>query len=140
MANANNYVNDEQISRLNYIPINENSILFAKVGAAIFLERKRIAKDFLIDNNMMAFSPNQNIIFMKQWFDSISLSKHIQVGALPSLKASNLKKIKLKIPKLEEQTKIGNYFQKLDMLINQHQQQITKLKNIKQACLSKMFI
>ena len=40
----------------------------------------------------------------------------------------------------EEQASIGNYFQKLDALINQHQQQITKLTNIKQACLSKMFI
>ncbi|ENM3914490.1 restriction endonuclease subunit S [Vibrio cincinnatiensis] len=41
---------------------------------------------------------------------------------------------------LDEQTAIGNYFQKLDTLINQHQQQITKLTNIKQACLSKMFV
>lgn len=40
----------------------------------------------------------------------------------------------------EEQAAIGNYFLKLDTLINQHQQQITKLTNIKQACLSKMFI
>lgn len=40
----------------------------------------------------------------------------------------------------DEQTAIGNYFQKLDTLINQHQQQITKLNNIKQACLSKMFV
>ncbi len=72
---------------------------------------------------------------MKQWFDSISLSKHTQVGALPSLKASDLGKIKIRIPKREEQIKIGNYFQKLDALINQHQQQITKLNNIKQACL-----
>ncbi len=39
-----------------------------------------------------------------------------------------------------EQTLIGKYFQKLDALINQHQQQITKLNNIKQACLSKMFV
>ncbi|EQB9713148.1 restriction endonuclease subunit S [Yersinia enterocolitica] len=41
---------------------------------------------------------------------------------------------------LIEQTAIGNYFQKLDNLINRHQQQITKLNNIKQACLSKMFV
>lgn len=40
----------------------------------------------------------------------------------------------------EEQVEIGNYFHKLDSLINQHQQQITKLNNIKQACLSKMFV
>lgn len=43
------------------------------------------------------------------------------------------------VPEKKEQTKIGNYFQKIDTLINQHQQQITKLNNIKQACLSKMF-
>jgi len=47
---------------------------------------------------------------------------------------------KVFIPKKDEQSKIGNYFQKLDTLINQHQQQITKLNNIKQACLSKMFV
>lgn len=44
------------------------------------------------------------------------------------------------IPKKNEQTTISNYFRKLDALINQHQQQITKLNNIKQACLSKMFV
>ncbi|HEN3249031.1 TPA: restriction endonuclease subunit S [Yersinia enterocolitica] len=45
------------------------------------------------------------------------------------------------IPKnISESNEIGNYFQKLDALINQHQQQIVKLNNIKQACLSKMFI
>ncbi len=41
---------------------------------------------------------------------------------------------------VEEQTTIGNFFQKLDILINQHQHQITKLNNIKQACLSKIFV
>jgi type I restriction enzyme S subunit len=41
---------------------------------------------------------------------------------------------------VKEQAAIGNYFQKIDNLINQHQQQITKLNNIKQACLSKMFV
>ncbi|WP_370317188.1 restriction endonuclease subunit S [Pseudoalteromonas sp.] len=40
----------------------------------------------------------------------------------------------------EEQAAIGNYFQKLDALIKQHQQQITKLKSIKQDCLIKMFV
>ncbi|GLS83774.1 restriction endonuclease subunit S [Paraferrimonas haliotis] len=41
---------------------------------------------------------------------------------------------------ISESQKIGNYFQKLDALINQHQQQVIKLNNIKQACLNKMFV
>ena len=45
------------------------------------------------------------------------------------------------VPKnISESNEIGNYFQKLDSLINLHQQQITKLNNIKQSCLSKMFV
>ncbi len=140
MASANNYVNNEQILRLNYKPICESSIVFAKVGAAVFLERKRIAKNFLIDNNMMAFSPTEDIVFMKYWFDSINLSKYTQVGALPSFRASDLSVINIRVPSSEEQEKVGDYFKNLDALISQHQQQIIKLNNIKQACLSKMFV
>lgn len=43
-------------------------------------------------------------------------------------------------PAKDEQRKIGKYFSKFDCLIYQHQQQITKLNNIKQACLNKMFV
>jgi type I restriction enzyme S subunit len=39
-----------------------------------------------------------------------------------------------------EQGKIGELFQQLDRLIAQHQAQMTKLGNIKQACLEKMFV
>lgn len=140
MIFANNYVNEEQIARLNYKPIGEKSIIFAKVGAAIFLERKRVAEKFLIDNNMMAFSPIEDVGFIKLWFDSIELSKYAQVGALPSYNASDLKVIELCVPQKEEQTQIANLFQHLDTLITQHQAQLKKLGNIKQACLEKMFV
>ena len=60
---------------------------------------------------------------------------------MPSINTEILKITTIHFPVgTPEQTKIGNYFQKLDTLINQHQQQITKLNNIKQACLSKMFV
>ncbi|NBM12058.1 MULTISPECIES: restriction endonuclease subunit S [Proteus] len=61
-------------------------------------------------------------------------------GAIGNIKGRALEEVRLYIPKQEEQIAIGNYFQKLDELIHQHQQQITKLNHIKQACLSKMFI
>lgn len=41
---------------------------------------------------------------------------------------------------MEEQHKIALFFKNIDALINQHQQQITKLNTIKQACLDKMFV
>lgn len=66
--------------------------------------------------------------------------KHASGSTFLEISGKQLGRMVILIPNFEEQTAIGNYFQKLDMLINQHQQQITKLKNIKQACLSKMFI
>lgn len=57
-----------------------------------------------------------------------------------SIKDSVFFELPLLLPTVNEQTAISNYFQKLDALINQHQQQITKLTHIKQACLSKMFV
>lgn len=60
--------------------------------------------------------------------------------AVPHLSLHDIRAFSVFLPERSEQNAIGNYFQKLDALINQHQQQITKLKNIKQACLSKMFV
>lgn len=76
---------------------------------------------------------------------SIKRTQHLftdfqQAANIPSVSKADVEKFKFMSPKFEEQTAIGNYFQKLDALINQHQQQITKLGNIKQACLSKMFV
>ncbi|NLU16952.1 MAG: restriction endonuclease subunit S [Serratia liquefaciens] len=58
-----------------------------------------------------------------------------------SISKAAIKDTNIAFPKsLEEQAAIGTYFQNLDSLIKQNQQQITKLNNIKQACLSKMFV
>ena len=44
------------------------------------------------------------------------------------------------LPKLKEQLTISNYFDRLDNLITLHQRELEKLKNIKKACLEKMFV
>ena len=59
---------------------------------------------------------------------------------LTSLKDELLSK-EIGVPEqTDEQTKIGKLFKHTDTLINQHQSQITKLLNIKQACLATMFV
>ncbi|WFQ79334.1 restriction endonuclease subunit S [Xenorhabdus sp. SF857] len=58
-----------------------------------------------------------------------------------SISKSSIKETLIYYPNdLAEQTKIGNYFYNLDRLIALQQQHIDKLKNIKLACLEKMFI
>ena len=43
-------------------------------------------------------------------------------------------------PSSEEQQQIGNFFRQLDNLITLHQRELEKLKNLKKACLEKMFV
>ena len=49
-------------------------------------------------------------------------------------------KMEFKVPCLDEQKKIGEYFEKLDHLITLHQRELEKLKNIKKSCLENMFV
>lgn len=89
---------------------------------------------------LQANEQNSNL-FLKYVLVSIDFEPFLVGGGRAKLNASVMMDIEVMITEdIEEQTIIGNYFQKLDTLINQHQQQITKLKNIKQACLSKMFV
>ncbi|WP_158586343.1 restriction endonuclease subunit S [Serratia inhibens] len=83
--------------------------------------------------------------FFLQWIRSEKMQERLTesnpASAMVNLVPMNeLKAWDVVVPNKKEQTAIGNYFQKLDALINQHRQQITKLNNIKQACLSKMFV
>lgn len=140
MHNSNNYVSREQILKLKYNVIKDESIIFAKVGAAIFLERKRIAMNFLIDNNMMAFTPKGNIYFFKNLFDTIRLSKFAQVGALPSYNASDLKIIKITIPSFKEQAPIANFLSAIDIKIELVNIQIGNTQKFKKGLLQQLFV
>ena len=43
-------------------------------------------------------------------------------------------------PEIQEQIKIGDFLCGIDTLITLHQRKLEKLKNIKKACLEKMFV
>jgi len=122
---ANNYATDEQISRKKWKVIDDvPAIFFAKVGAAVMLNRKRLVRfPFLLDNNTMAYIFDKSIWdcdFGKTLFETIDLTKLTQVGALPSYNASDIESVEICIPQKDEQEQIGEYFRQLDHLITLH--------------------
>jgi type I restriction enzyme S subunit len=84
--------------------------------------------------------PSFKLGFLFCLFQKIEWKNHDESTGVPSLSKVAINNVRVFVTNDKEQTTIGNYFQKLDALINQHQKQITKLNNIKQACLSKMFV
>ena len=51
-----------------------------------------------------------------------------------------MKTIKIPSTSYEEQKAIGTFIEHLDNLITLHQRELEKLKNLKKACLEKMFV
>lgn len=64
----------------------------------------------------------------------------LEGSTIKRLYNNNILKTKIMIPSLLEQTKIGNYFKKLDKLISLQGKQVDKLKKVKKSCLDKMFV
>ena len=142
---ANNYVTNHQIRKNKWKIFDQvPAIVFAKVGAAIFLNRKRMINEpFLIDNNLMAFELNRQKLdykFAKILFDNMYLPKFAQVGALPSYNASDINAIKVKIPDMDSQKKIANIIMKNNNEIILQKQILQKGKELKQFLLQNMFI
>ena len=143
MRNANNYVTHEQIIKNSWKVNTETpAIIFAKVGAALMLNRKRlVTRPFLIDNNTMSYS------FDESWdkdfgltlFQTINLPKYAQIGALPSYNASDIAMIKVNIPNVQEQSAIGSLFRTLDDLLASYKDNLANYQSLKATMLSKMF-
>ena len=130
MTVANNYVTAEQIAAHRWSPIEElPALFFAKVGAAVMLNRKRLCRfPFLLDNNTMAYSLSStewDADFAKALFETIDLTSLVQVGALPSYNAGDVEAMEISMPSLSEQGPIGEFFKQLDNLITLHQREPT---------------
>lgn len=110
---------------------------------------------YLVQNNNPLYFKDADLLWLKNnnkfngyflytFFFSATFKKYINsishTGTIAHYTIEQAKATPINTCSHEEQTQIANYFQKLDILINQHQQQITKLNNIKQACLRKMFV
>ena len=126
---SNNYVTPEQIARMGWHPINQvPAIFFAKVGAAVMLNRKRLVnKPFLMDNNTMAFSMDSSLLntqFGQLLFERLDLTSLIQVGALPSYNSSDVESITVSLPStMDEQRQIGECLCNINDLITLHQRE-----------------
>lgn len=143
MRNANNYVTQDQIIKNSWKVINETpAIIFAKVGAALMLNRKRlVTRPFLIDNNTMCYSLDESWDkdFGLTLFQTINLPKYAQIGALPSYNASDIAIIKVYVPNIQEQSAIGSLFCTIYDLLASYKENLANYRSLKTTMLTKMF-
>src|SRR5699024_7115947 len=119
------------------------AIVFAKVGAAVYLERKRILGiPSCVDNNMAAFIPDSTQIdnrFAYYYLLSFPLSSLVAMGALPSLNSSQLRSIPFHFPEdIEEQKAIAQILQDADQEIATLERRLESARNIKQGMMQEL--
>ena len=151
-ANVPYITSDELVSKLSAAKLQDGDVLFADaaedetVGKCV--EVTNVGEETVFSGlHTIATRPNHS--FATNYFGYYLNSGSFHQQLLPlmqgtkvlSISKKSISTVNVKYPDDRlEQERIGQYFHNLDALINQHQQQITKLKNIKQACLDKMFV
>ncbi|KHN92571.1 hypothetical protein BSK71_21235 [Pectobacterium actinidiae] len=97
-------------------------------------------EQYFQDSNIVWLKHDGNIdnTFLKVFYSIVKWSG-LEGSTIQRLYNKNILDTEISTPERQEQIAIGNYFQKLDTLINQHQQKHDKLSNIKKAMLEKMF-
>ena len=142
MQNSNHWITEKIRKELGATAYPSGSIIFAKIGAAIFLERKKIlSRDSCIDNNVMAFvfsSPAADWRFFHYIFLTIELGKLVSATALPSLNGRDIAALTFGFPKAPEQRAIAAALSDADTLIASLDALIAKKRDLKQAAMQQL--
>ncbi|WP_416321919.1 restriction endonuclease subunit S [Mycoplasmopsis felis] len=83
---------------------------------------------------------NIKFIFYSMLTNKYKFDDTKQVGTIPSVSLEDVKNFVIYLSSYSEQRKIGDFFSKIDNLINLYQSKLNKLQQIKEALLQKTFI
>ena len=81
-----------------------------------------------------------NVKFLAYLFETIDFSLYVNGSSIPHIYFRDYCSKEVHIPQKKEQEIIGDYFTNLDRQITLQSQRLEKLKQIKAACLDKMFV
>jgi type I restriction enzyme S subunit len=142
MTVANHCISEKTHKQLGATVFPAGSIVFAKVGAAIFLERKKIlGQPSCIDNNMTALvldSSRADVRYVHTLFLTIRLGSLVSTTALPSLNGKQLSEIVLNLPPLTEQTAIAAVLSDMDAELTALEQRLAKTRALKQGMMQEL--
>lgn len=142
MNDSNNWISEKIRKSLGATVFPANSIVFAKVGAAIFLERKKILlHSSCIDNNMTAYTldnSRSDYRFIHYLLLNTKLGSLVATSALPSLNGKQLAEISFTLPPLEEQTAIAKILSDMDAEITALEERLEKTRILKSGMMHEL--
>lgn len=145
LFDESNTISEDMRSELKASLIPANSVLFAKIGEAIRLNRRSLNNvPCCIDNNMMAFIADKCLFkYTYYWSKGIELYDYANATTVPAVRKSDLERIPFPLPPLAEQQRIveqiENLFAKLDEAKEKAQNALESVEDRRLAILSEAF-
>ena len=138
-----NYVEEDVVQKLKGSILPPKTIVFAKIGEALKLNRRAITScECLVDNNVMGIKAQNvrlNDEYLFYWLQNLNLSDYSESTTVPSVKKSRLQNIEISVSPLEEQEKVVSTLNKLSSLILARKKQLSKLDELVKARFVEMF-
>jgi len=135
---SNNWIDEAARKELRAVLHPANSVVFAKVGAALKLNKRRLlARPTAIDNNLMAAVPNENRVlpeYLYYFLQTKDLGRLCQDGAVPSVNQTHLSAIPIDLPNLVEQARVVDVLRVWDGAIDK----MALLVRAKEKCVRGM--
>lgn len=136
--------------KITELGLKESSAKILPIGTVLFSSRAGIGSTAILAEKGATNQGFQSIIPHKGNLDTYfifsrtrELKKYGETNGAGStfieISGKQMESMPIINPEIDEQQAIGNYFQNIDRLINTSQTKLDKLKNIKKACLEKMF-
>lgn len=142
LAEATNYVGDDELLKLRAKLIPKGATVFAKIGEALRLNRRAyVQKECLIDNNATGLKAIDGVAvdyFAYLLSQLIDLNEHYG-GAVPSVNKSTLEEIEVVVPRPDEQKRIADCLASLDEWITLEAQKLDTLKTHKKGLMQQLF-
>ncbi|MGM2723203.1 restriction endonuclease subunit S [Bacillus cereus group sp. Bce009] len=110
-------INDDTRKKLKAKLIPKNTILFAKIGEAIRLNRRAVLSEAsCIDNNLMGINGKEGVLehqFLLYWTLHQDFYQYSQATTVPSIRKSTLEGVAFPLPPVNEQKRIAEKVERL---------------------------
>ena len=141
---ADSSISLETAKRLRAFVFPKDSIVFAKVGAALLLHRfKLIGQPSCIDNNMMGFMANNSILnyrYATYAFSLFNFEDIVNPGAVPSLNEEQINNQTIPVPTIDAQVQMVEFLDRetarLDSLISAKENLLSLLAEKRRALVT----
>jgi len=142
-----NYINEEIVDSLRMKLFPVNTVVFAKIGEALKLNRRAIMKEKgVVDNNAIGIKAREGFCedkYLYYFMNTVKLEDYSRATTVPSVRKTDIEEIQIPIPPLPEQeqivAKIEELFSELDAGIENIKTAHEQLKVYRQSLLKWAF-